>query len=169
MRTLTVRSPRIADLRAKARYHRERLDLYKAKMYGLRPTTMTRHQNQGGSTCPPERVRSNPHAPWQHGSNGLQRQYWPKGTDFSTVTEAELDAVADEPNERPRKRLALANPPSASRSCCCNDPSKSAVCGTERTHDGSRDSTEAAAAPSATGPWAPGGRRPTRPRADLGY
>ena len=108
-----------------------------------------------------------PHTPWQHGSDGLLRQYWPKGTDFSTVTEAELDAVADEPNERPRKRLALANPPSASRSCCCNDPSKSAVCGTERTHDGSRDSTEAAAAPSATGPWAPGGRRPTRPRADL--
>ena len=35
-------SPRIEDLRAEARYHRERLDLYRAKMYGLRPTTMTR-------------------------------------------------------------------------------------------------------------------------------
>jgi len=33
---------RIEDLRAQARYHRERLDLYRAKMYGLRPTTMTR-------------------------------------------------------------------------------------------------------------------------------
>jgi IS30 family transposase len=55
-----------------------------------------------------------PHAPWQRGSNentnGLLRQYWPKGTDFSTVTEAELDAVADELNERPRKRLEFANP-----------------------------------------------------------
>jgi hypothetical protein len=35
-------SPRIEDLRAEARYARERLDLYRAKMYGLRPTTMTR-------------------------------------------------------------------------------------------------------------------------------
>ncbi len=35
-------SPHIDDLRAEARYHRERYDLYRAKMYGLRPTTMTR-------------------------------------------------------------------------------------------------------------------------------
>jgi transposase, IS30 family len=34
----------------------------------------------------------------------------PKGTDFSTITETELDAVADELNDRPRKRLAFANP-----------------------------------------------------------
>jgi IS30 family transposase len=55
-----------------------------------------------------------PHAPWQRGSNentnGLLRQYFPKGTDFSTVTEADLNAVADELNARPRKRLAFANP-----------------------------------------------------------
>jgi len=55
-----------------------------------------------------------PHAPCQRGSNentnGLLRQYFPKGTDFSTVTEAQLDAVADELNDRPRKRLAFANP-----------------------------------------------------------
>jgi transposase, IS30 family len=55
-----------------------------------------------------------PHAPWQRGSNqntnGLLRQYFPKGTDFSTVTNAELDAVADELNQRPRKRLEFANP-----------------------------------------------------------
>jgi transposase, IS30 family len=37
-------------------------------------------------------------------------EYFPKGTDFSAVTEAELDAVADELNDRPRKRLAFANP-----------------------------------------------------------
>jgi hypothetical protein len=35
-------SPRIEDLRAEARYHRERHDLYRAKMYGPRPTTMAR-------------------------------------------------------------------------------------------------------------------------------
>jgi hypothetical protein len=35
-------SARIDDLRAEARYHRERYDLYRAKMYGPRPTTMAR-------------------------------------------------------------------------------------------------------------------------------
>jgi len=55
-----------------------------------------------------------PHAPWQRGSNentnGLLRQYFPKGFDFSTVTEAKLDAVADELNARPRKRFNFATP-----------------------------------------------------------
>jgi transposase, IS30 family len=55
-----------------------------------------------------------PHAPWQRGSNentnGLLRQYFPKGFDFSTVTEAALDAVADELNARPRKRFEFATP-----------------------------------------------------------
>ena len=32
----------LENLRAAARYHRERYDLYRAKMYGMRPTTMTR-------------------------------------------------------------------------------------------------------------------------------
>jgi hypothetical protein len=36
--------------------------------------------------------------------------YFPKGTDFATVTEAELDAVADELDDRPRKRLDFAKP-----------------------------------------------------------
>jgi hypothetical protein len=35
-------SPRIEDLRAEASYHRERYDLYRAKMYGLRPTSIAR-------------------------------------------------------------------------------------------------------------------------------
>jgi hypothetical protein len=37
-----ARSPRIEDLQAEARYHRARYDLYRAKMYGQRPTTMSR-------------------------------------------------------------------------------------------------------------------------------
>jgi IS30 family transposase len=55
-----------------------------------------------------------PHAPWQRGSNentnGLLRQYFPKGFDFSMVTEAELNAIADELDARPRKRFDFATP-----------------------------------------------------------
>ena len=55
-----------------------------------------------------------PHAPWQRGTNentnGLLRQYFPKGTDFSAVSKAELDTVADELNDRPRKRLGFYKP-----------------------------------------------------------
>lgn len=42
MGALMMDPDRLADLRADARYARERYDLYRAKMYGPRPTSMTR-------------------------------------------------------------------------------------------------------------------------------
>jgi IS30 family transposase len=57
---------------------------------------------------------AHPYHSWERGlnenTNGLVRQYFPKGSDFTAITDAQVQAVAERLNERPRKTLGYQTP-----------------------------------------------------------
>ena len=61
---------------------------------------------------------AHPYSSWERGlnenTNGLIRQYFPKGTDFDPITESQIAEVEQKLNSRPRKCLARENPASIS-------------------------------------------------------
>jgi len=64
---------------------------------------------------------AHPYSPWERptneNSNGLIRDYFPKGTDFSSITKKQLKEVQNELNERPRKVLNMCTPKEVFEEC----------------------------------------------------
>jgi IS30 family transposase len=74
---------------------------------------LSQHRNFSTATDMPVYF-CDPYSRWQRGSNentnGPLRQYFPKGQDLSSKTQRQLDKVARELNERPRKTLGFSTP-----------------------------------------------------------
>jgi transposase, IS30 family len=124
--TLVERSSRLVILvRLVGTHHAVQLRDELIKIFGALPQGMGRSLtwDQGGEMARHHEFEAasqvpvyicDPHSPWQRGSNentnGLLRQYFPKGTDLSLHSPEDLDRVADELNARPRKTLGWNTP-----------------------------------------------------------
>ena len=66
------------------------------------------NHTQFGNALDAKTYFTHPHSSWEKGlienTNGLIRQYFPKGTDFNLISDEELKSVQDKLNNRPRKR-----------------------------------------------------------------
>ena len=91
------------------------------KVYFCDPGKGTGRSQTFQSRYPHKGLLLRPHSPWQRGSNentnGLLRQYFPKGMDLSNVDQNRLDAVARQLNERPRKTLDYETPAERFKLC----------------------------------------------------
>ena len=94
-------------------------ELYKSLTWD-RGTEMTGHQ-RFTLTTDINVYFCDPRSPWQRGSNentnGLLREYFPKGTDLSIHSQAKLSAVARQLNERPRETLGFETPAARLNAC----------------------------------------------------
>jgi IS30 family transposase len=72
------------------------------------------HHQHIASTLRADFYFAHPYASWERGlnenTNGLVRQYFPKGSDFTTITDETLDKVMQRLNHRPRKTLGFTTP-----------------------------------------------------------
>ena len=92
----------------------------KCRYHAFRGALIQRHESHGLATDI-DVYFCDPRSPWQRGSNentnGLLRQYFPKGTDLSVCTQAHLNKVARQLNERPRKTLGFETPAERFNAC----------------------------------------------------